>query len=111
MPSIGPSNLIEVSGFDPAWNGDLIVASMKARSLYRLRMIGTRVVYSEPIFLGKRLRYIQMHTSGQILAWTDDSTLMVITTTPAISVEDTLNLVFRKMDISVYTENKIRSTV
>jgi aldose sugar dehydrogenase len=36
VPSIGPSNLIEVRGFDRRWDGDLLVASLKANSLFRL---------------------------------------------------------------------------
>ena len=59
VPSIGVSNLIEVVNFHPAWNGDLLVGSLRAQSLYRLRRDADgRVVYSEPIALGHRLRDI-----------------------------------------------------
>jgi glucose/arabinose dehydrogenase len=40
VPSIGVSNLIELENFHPAWNGDLLVESLKAQSLFRLRRDG-----------------------------------------------------------------------
>jgi glucose/arabinose dehydrogenase len=40
MPSIGISNLIEVNSFANRWNGDFLIASLKAASFYRTRHIG-----------------------------------------------------------------------
>ncbi len=35
VPSIGVSNLLEVQGFNERWNGDLLVESLKAQTLFR----------------------------------------------------------------------------
>lgn len=79
LPSIGVSNLIEVEGFNRAWDGDILVASLKAQSLYRLRRDMTgRVVYSEPIWIGERLRDIDQIASGDIVMWTDQSHLVFL---------------------------------
>jgi len=78
IPSIAPTNLIQVEGFDDRWNGDLLVASLKARSLFRLRLDKGRVVYSEPIFIGQRIRDITQVQSGAIAIWTDDSQIMLL---------------------------------
>lgn len=36
VPSIAPTQLIEVNNFNPRWDGDLLVGTLKASSLYRL---------------------------------------------------------------------------
>lgn len=79
LPSIATSQLIEVSNFNERWNGDLLVASLKASSLYRLRLEAGRVLYSEPIFVGQRLRDITQMNDGSIVLWTDDSQLLFLT--------------------------------
>lgn len=79
VPSIGVSNLIEVANFDPIWNGDLLVASLKEKTLFRLRRDGeSRILYSEPIPLGQRLRDIAALSDGTLVIWTDDAQLMVL---------------------------------
>jgi hypothetical protein len=66
VPSIAASNLIEVKGFDQRWDGDFLVSSLKGQSLYRLRLDKDRVVYSEPIWIGQRLRDITELADGTI---------------------------------------------
>lgn len=78
VPSVGVSNLIEVRGFDRAWDGDLLVASLKAQTLFRLRMVDGRVIYSEPIWIGQRIRDIAATPSGEIVLWTDDAQLIFV---------------------------------
>jgi hypothetical protein len=79
VPSIGVSNLIEVAGFNPAWNKDLLVGSLKAQSLYRLRLDGEdRVVYSEPIWIGERLRDIKTLSDGTLVLLTDSAKLIFL---------------------------------
>lgn len=79
VPSIAVSNLIEVANFHPAWNGDLLVESLRAQSLFRLRRDGdSRVVYSEPIAIGHRLRDIGALPDGTLVLWTDDAKLVFL---------------------------------
>jgi len=79
VPSIAVSNLIEVSGFNPAWDKDLLVESLKAKSLYRLRLDGEdRVVYSEPIWIGERLRDIKTLSDGTLVLFTDSVKLIFL---------------------------------
>jgi cytochrome c2 len=79
VPSIATSQLIEVNNFHERWNGDLLVASLKASSLYRLRLENGRVLYSEPIWIGQRIRDITEMPNGTIMLWTDDTQLLFIT--------------------------------
>jgi cytochrome c2 len=78
LPSIGVSTLIDIEGFDGRWNGDLLVGSLKAQSLFRLRLEGTRVLYSEPIWIGQRIRDIAQLKNGTIVLWTDNTQLLFI---------------------------------
>jgi aldose sugar dehydrogenase len=79
VPSIGVSNLIELTNFHPAWDGDLLVESLRAQSLFRLRRDGEgRVVYSEPVLLGERLRDIVTMPDGTLALWTDSARLIFI---------------------------------
>ena len=60
MPSIGISQLgvIKSNGkFSQYWNNnDLIISSLKDKSLYRTRIKNQNVAYSERIHIGERIR-------------------------------------------------------
>lgn len=98
MPSIGISNVIVSKGFAPEWEGDLLVGSLGGGTLYRLRMEGEHVEYSEPIKFGARLRDITQLNDGRILLWTDTSDLIVLAPAP---VTDTLEERLAKLDAEV----------
>jgi cytochrome c2 len=76
VPSIAVSNLIQVTRFNERWDGDLLVASLKAQSLFRVRLEGSRVLYSELIFIGQRVRSLAQLGNGTIVLWTDDAQLL-----------------------------------
>ncbi len=80
VPSIGVSQLIEVRG--PAfrtWRGDLLVSSLVARTLHRVRIEEGRVVIVEPIALGYRLRDITEDAAGAIVLLVEDQFLLYLT--------------------------------
>jgi cytochrome c2 len=78
VPSVGLSNLIQVSGFSPRWDGDLLVGSLKATSIFRVRFEKTRILYVEPIWIGQRIRDIAQIEDGTIVLWTDDTQLLFV---------------------------------
>jgi cytochrome c2 len=78
VPSVGLSNLIQVSGFSPRWDGDLLVGSLKATSIFRVRLDKTRTLYVEPIWIGQRIRDIAQIEDGTIVLWTDDTQLLFV---------------------------------
>ncbi|MDH3223448.1 MAG: PQQ-dependent sugar dehydrogenase, partial [Gemmatimonadota bacterium] len=93
LPSIGISNITEVMGFDPTWDGDLLVASLKAGSLFRVRVREDHVEFVEPIPVGQPIRYVHQHTDGRIVAWTDEHRLLFLSrseVTPAAARLDKL---------------------
>ena len=78
LPSIGISNLIEVSNFGPLWDGDLLVSSLKGETLYRIRLDGNRPMYASPIPIGERIRDITQLKNGTIVLWTDTGKLIYL---------------------------------
>jgi cytochrome c2 len=59
LPSVAPTQITEITAFDPAWEGNLVMASLKAMSLYRIGLNGKNVKYIEPIYIGQRIRDIK----------------------------------------------------
>jgi cytochrome c2 len=77
VPSIGVSDLTGVeSDTFPAWKGDLLVGSLMNQTLRRVRLGEGRVVYVEPIPIGKPIRDVIEGPDGRIVLWTDDGTLV-----------------------------------
>ena len=84
VPAVAVSNLIAVEAdrFE-RWRGDLLVGSLKAQTLYRMRIGDRRVTLVEPIPIGRRIRDITVAHDGQIAIWTDEHSLMFIEPTQA----------------------------
>ena len=80
LPSIGPSKVhqIKSSILREYWAdstngffGDVLVAGMSSKTLYRLRILDSKVVYSEAIFLGFRIRSLIETEKGELIFGTD----------------------------------------
>jgi cytochrome c2 len=79
VPSIAVSNLLVVEqGLFSRWRGDLLIASLKAKTLFRAHVKDGHVLYFESIFIGSRIRDLIEGHDGRILLWTDDDTLISI---------------------------------
>jgi cytochrome c2 len=78
-PSIGVSSLlVSHSPFFKLWSGDLLVSSLKDKAIYRMRIRGSRVVMTERIPIGERIRDINEGREGELLLWTDSGALLVV---------------------------------
>lgn len=82
VPSIGASAMIQVEGFDPAWDGDLLVGNLMDNGIHRVRMEGDRGVYAEPIRLGTRVRDLLQLSDKRIAAWSDNGELIFLEPRP-----------------------------
>jgi cytochrome c2 len=79
VPAVAISNLVQLGGQQfPRWNGDFLIGSLRMETLYRVRMRDNKVVYVEPIFLGKRVRDLVQGADGKIYVWSDDETITVL---------------------------------
>lgn len=81
LPSVAPSGLDLIEGFHPTWDGDLIMATLRDQSLYRLRIVGDRVKFAERIHIGRRIRYVLQHNDGRLVLWTDSNDFIFVTVT------------------------------
>lgn len=86
VPSIGVSSLLRVtdSRFEK-WVGNLLVASLSSKHLYRIEMRDDRVLYVEPIRIGRRIRDLIEGPHGGFWLWGDDGELISLSVARAQS--------------------------
>lgn len=75
-PGIGISNLIEVINFDPRWDYDILISSLKNMSLYRIRLNRDNLIFAERIWIGNRVRDVSINSKGTIYLWTDSKKII-----------------------------------
>jgi cytochrome c2 len=78
VPSIGASSITQITSFHKSWKSDLLVGSLKAQSLYRLKYKENRIIFCEPIWIGHRIRDI-LELGQSIYLLTDDGFLIKVT--------------------------------
>ncbi len=78
VPSIAPSNLVRIVDQPTRWSGDLIVSSLRASSLFRVRLLDERVAHVEQIRIGERIRDFVQLPSGELALWLDSRRLMIL---------------------------------
>lgn len=78
VPSVGTSAITQIRGFNEAWDGDFLAGSLVGQSLFRLRFQGERVVYSERIEVGARIRDVHQHSDGRIVLLTEDDRVIFL---------------------------------
>ncbi len=80
LPSIGVSNLIVLRGTQFGnWAGDLLVTSLKARTLFRVHLDEGRAAYIEPVFQAEqRIRDILETSDGTVVLKTDPGALVFL---------------------------------
>ena len=89
VPSIGISQLIVLKGKAfPQWAGDVMVSSLVAQTLFRIRLTEGRAVVVEPIPIGHRIRDLVELSNGTIALKTDDDFLVFLEPVDAASLTD-----------------------
>ncbi|MBH5398283.1 PQQ-dependent sugar dehydrogenase [Bradyrhizobium sp. CNPSo 4010] len=79
VPSIAVSNLIGVErGLFSGWQGDLLIGTLKAATLFRARVRDGQVKYLEAITIGSRIRDLIEGHDGSLILLTDDQKLIVL---------------------------------
>jgi hypothetical protein len=80
VPSIGPSEILQLrSSYLPHWSGDLLLASLRAGMVYRVRTSGDAVAYTEIINVDMRVRDLAEGRDGRIAIWSDDGQVYSLT--------------------------------
>lgn len=68
-----------VDGLDPSWDGDLLISSLRARTLYRARIDEDRVVFMEEIEIGQRIRDAMQIAPDKLALWLDTEEVVILT--------------------------------
>jgi len=77
--AIGIGQLVSLQGnLFPLWRGDLFIAGMASGQLFRVRIREGRVVLTESILIGQRIRDLIEHPSGALVLITDDPDVIFI---------------------------------
>ena len=72
VPSIGISNLVvNDERWFPLWKDDLLISSLKSRTLFRVRRHGAAVQYVERIDIDDRIRDLAQMPDGRIALFSD----------------------------------------
>ncbi len=75
----------------PLWKDDLLVASLKDQSLFRVRRHGTDVQYFERIEVGDRIRDLTFMPDGRIALLSDGSQVTFLSRSPRYCDEESRN--------------------
>jgi hypothetical protein len=84
VPSVAVTSILKIqSNLVPAWQGDLLVASLKGQ-IIRLRVYGERVVFAEPIYsTSSRIRDMKEAPDGRIVLLQDGGSISFVVPVPA----------------------------
>ncbi len=83
VPSIGITSVIRVEQPRfPTWRGDLLVGSLAGTTVFRVRIRQGRVVFVEPIPIGRRVRDFVETSSGRIVLWLDGGIVGLLEAAP-----------------------------
>lgn len=95
-PATGISEVLVLGGRQfPWWTGDLLVTSLAALTMHRVRVDEGRVIFDEPITIGHRIRDITETAAGVIVIKTDDDFLIFLDNAESADAEATLEPVVR----------------
>jgi cytochrome c2 len=111
LPSIGVSNVTEIRNFDPTWDGDLLVASLSAQSLYRLRIADDNVRFAEQIRLDRRIRYAYQFNDRLFALLTDQNKLLLLRKTEKPPESLALDEIVGKMKLAEDRKSRLRTNL
>jgi hypothetical protein len=86
LPSPALSDVIQISGFNKKWDDDLLVGSLKAMSLFHIKLKGDRVIFVEPINIGYRIRSLKQF-GKKLFILTDDGSIIKIDAASKYSID------------------------
>lgn len=110
VPSIGVSQLIEIEGTKfTRWSGDLLIASLRAATLFRIRVDGDRVAFAEPIPVKARIRDLVEHPDGTIALLSYDRLILLNPTpeTPAPASDSAAVVVRRPTKMTRFLDTSL----
>lgn len=110
LPSIGPSGIISLDNFHENWRGDLLISSLVAQSLFRVRLKNNRVTYVEQIPFGKRIRDLA-ELNGKLIVYSDDMSISYISPTELTGMDEVIHSFAKEASLSESNVKKLESGI
>lgn len=82
LPSAAVSSLALVNGFHETWDEDLLIGSLRGRTLFRARIRDERLIFLEAIPIGQRVRDVMQSSSDEIALLLDTNEVVVLKIEP-----------------------------
>ena len=111
LPSVATSSLELLQGFNSAWDGDLLMGTLKDQSLYRIRVTDGRVVFAERIPIGERIRAARQIDGDRLVLYTDDNELVFLTETPNGQAEAFLTAYLDGADLDPRARDRLEANI
>ena len=87
-PGLGISNLIAVEGSRfPLWQDDLLISTLAAGMIIRARIHDGRLITSESIKIGQRIRSLVETEDGTVVVWTDSAAIITINPADTVALD------------------------
>ncbi len=111
LPSVAISSLELLSDFNAAWDGDILMGTLKDQSLYRFRIQNRRVMFAEHIPIGERIRAARQLDQDRLVLFTDDNELVFLTETPNGQAMSFLSAYLGQPDLDAHIRERLESNL
>lgn len=82
LPSAAVSSLALVDGFHETWDKDLLIGSLRGRTLFRARIRDERLIFLEAIPIGQRVRDVMQSSKDEIALLLDTNEVVILKVEP-----------------------------
>jgi cytochrome c2 len=110
-PSIAPSTVLAVRGFDPAWDGDLLVGTLRSEMIVHIRLVGDRVVFAEQIPVGRRVRTLFQYKEDTIILWNGKNQLIALKPKTRADATEIARTIIQRLDVSDRVRTSVQAKV
>ncbi len=111
LPSVAISSLELIGGFSPAWDGDILMGTLKDQSLYRFRITDRRVMFAERIPIGERIRAARQLDADRLVLFTDDNELVFLTEAPNGQAMTFLSAYLGQPELDPHVRERLQSNL
>ncbi len=111
LPSVAISSLELLHDFNPAWDGDILMGTLKDQSLYRFRIVDKRVMFAERIPIGERIRAARQLDADRLVLFTDDNELVFLTEAPNGQAMSFLSAYLDQPQLDAHVRERLESNL
>lgn len=111
LPSAAVSSLTSINGFHDTWDGDLLIGSLTAKTLYRARIHEDRIVFLESIPIGERIRDVMQVGPKKLALWLEPEKVVILKAIERKDPLDGLISGLKEKGMSIKTAETVHSVI